>query len=254
MSSPALEPIGIKEPNEADEYRARLYRSYRTDQVAIDISEERASRAPYLRAVIRKYFPANREAKILDVGCGAGLLLYFLREAGYTRLWGIDTSPEQVQDARNSGFEQVERANALEFLGNTADRSFEVIVAFDIIEHLTGPELLRLADEIHRVLSDGGLWLIHAPNAEGFFGNRIRYADLTHEQAFTRESIHQLSRAAGFSETKCFEDSPVAHGLKSMLRLVSWKAMRIFLRVYRLSETGETNGIFSQNLLAYMKK
>src|SRR2546425_12056510 len=132
MSSPALEPIGIKEPNEADEYRARLYRSYRTDQVAIDISEERASRAPYLRDVIRKYFPANREAKILDVGCGAGLLLYFLREAGYMRLWGIDTSPEQIQDARNSGFEQVERANALEFLGNTADRSFEVIVAFDI--------------------------------------------------------------------------------------------------------------------------
>src|SRR5436190_570685 len=98
MSSPALEPIGINEPNEAEEYRARFYRSYRTDQVALDISAERARRGPYLRAIIRRYFPANREAKILDIGCGAALLLYFLREVGYLRLWGIDTSPEQVQD------------------------------------------------------------------------------------------------------------------------------------------------------------
>jgi cyclopropane fatty-acyl-phospholipid synthase-like methyltransferase len=192
----------------------------------------------------------------VDLGCGNGALLYLLDEAGYRNIAGIDSSPEQIQQARKLGLKNVKLADAFTFLETAADGSYETIVAFDIIEHLTKAELLKLADEIYRALAAGGLWVIHAPNAEGFMGSRVRYSDLTHEQAFTPASIEQLARAAGFRSSQCFEDAPIVHGLKSFARLLIWKMARGWLRIFFMAETGDTgrNAIFSQNLLALARK
>jgi 2-polyprenyl-3-methyl-5-hydroxy-6-metoxy-1,4-benzoquinol methylase len=236
--------------------RERLYERYRSNQSAINPDDERTQRAPYLRRLISRHFPSDRDARILDLGCGSGTLLYFLREAGYKNIFGIDSSPEQIEQARQLGFANVRQADAFTFLETAAADSYEAIAAFDIIEHLTKPELLHLADEIYRTLAPGGVWIIHAPNAEGFLGSRVRYADLTHEQAFTPASIEQLARAAGFRSSECFEDAPIAHGLKSMARLLIWKTGRALLRLFFIAETGDTgrDAIFSQNLLALARK
>ena len=206
--------------------------------------------------MIAAHFPSAKNARIFDLGCGNGTLLYFAREAGYKSIYGVDTSSEQIEQARLLGFSEVRQTDAFTFLATVAAESYDVIAAFDIIEHLNRAELLRLADEIYRTLAPGGRWIIHAPNAEGFLGSRIRYADLTHEQAFTRESVEQLARAAGFRSVECFEDAPIAHGLKSVARLFVWKVARGLLRLFFMAETGDTgrNAIFSQNLLAVVRK
>lgn len=247
MSKPVLELSSLRD---------RLYERYRSNQTAITPVDERTQRAPYLQRLISKHFPADKNARILDVGCGSGTLLYFLREAGYQNIYGIDTSAEQVEQARQLGFENVSHDDVFTFLEATADDSYEAVAAFDIIEHLTKSELLHFADEIYRTLAPGGVWIIHAPNAEGFLGSRVRYADLTHEQAFTPASVEQLTRAAGFRSSKCFEDAPIAHGLKSTARLAVWKTGRGLLRLFLMAETGDAgrNAIFSQNLLAVAKK
>lgn len=236
--------------------RDRLYGRYRSNQSAIEPEVERRQRAPYLRRVIGTHFPSDRESRILDLGCGNGTLLYFAREAGYKSVSGVDTSSEQIEQASLLGFSEVRQTDIFTFLATAAAESYDVITALDIIEHLNKAELLRLADEVYRTLAPGGRWIIHAPNAEGFMGSRIRYADLTHEQAFTRESVEQLARAAGFSSAQCYEDAPVAHGLKSSARLLVWKCARGVLRLFFMAETGDTgrNAIFSQNLLAVVQK
>jgi cyclopropane fatty-acyl-phospholipid synthase-like methyltransferase len=206
--------------------------------------------------VIRAHFPADKNARILDLGCGNGTLLYFAREAGYVFIAGVDNSSEQIEEARRLGFREVRQTDIFTFLATVDAESYDAITAFDIIEHLTKSEVLRLADEVYRTLTPGGRWIIHVPNAEGFFGSRIRYADLTHEQAFTRESVEQLARAAGFRSAECFEDAPIAHGLKSVARLFVWKVARGLLRLFLMAETGDAGrkAIFSQNLLALVRK
>jgi 2-polyprenyl-3-methyl-5-hydroxy-6-metoxy-1,4-benzoquinol methylase len=236
--------------------RDRLYGRYRSNQSTAEPEAERSQRAPYLCRLIQKHFPPDRNARVLDLGCGNGTLLYFLRETGYKSISGVDTSSEQIEQARLLGFSQVSQADVFSFLRAVDAESYDVVTALDIIEHLTKPELLQLADEVYRTLAPGGRWIIHAPNAEGFMGSRIRYADLTHEQAFTPASIEQLARAAGFRSAECFEDAPVAHGLKSFARSVVWKIGRSLLRLLFMAETGDTgrNAIFSQNLLAVVQK
>jgi SAM-dependent methyltransferase len=240
-------------------YRSRIYSNYvnaRQQALAPTTLIGLAPRGPYLRRLIRQHFPKDRNATILDLGCGHGALLHFAREAGYFNSRGIDRSAEQVAAARRLGVGEVDEGDVYEALAAQADASLDVVVAFDVIEHFTREELLPFVDEVHRVLKHGGLWIIHVPNAESPFGARIRYDDLTHELAFTRTSLGQLLLSCGFSDVRCFEDVPAVHGVKSAVRWFFWRGFRLVLRFYMAVETGApaNSGIFSQNLLAVARK
>ena len=45
-------------------------------------------RFPYLRNIIRKYFPRDKHSRILDIGCGYGALLYVAQSEGYDEFAG----------------------------------------------------------------------------------------------------------------------------------------------------------------------
>lgn len=240
-------------------YRTRIYTNYvqaREQMLAPKTTAGLAPRSHYLRRLIRCHFPADKDAAILDLGCGHGTLLYFARCAGYRNLHGVDGSSEQVAAARRLGISGVEEGDLRETLAAQADASLDMVVAFDVIEHFTRDELLPLVDQVCRVLKPGGSWIIHVPNGESPFFGTIRYGDFTHELAFTRISLGQLLLSSGFSGVRCFEDTPVVHGAKSALRWVLWKVFRGLLRLYVAAETGDTGSahIFSQNLLAIAKK
>lgn len=237
------------------DYRSRIYDYYvhsRLESLAPADVDSILREGAYHRRLIRRHFPPNRDATILDLGCGHGSLIYLARQAGYANITGVDRSPQQVAEARRLGVSGVVEGDILDYLASTADESQDVVIAFDVIEHFTRDELLPFVDEVRRVLKSGGRWLIHTPNGESPLSNRIRYGDLTHEQAFTRTSLGQLLLSSGFRSLECYEDVPVVHSFASALRFVMWKVIRAMLRVYLAAETGNTGGtaIFTQNLLA----
>jgi hypothetical protein len=79
----------------------------------------------------------------------------------------------------------------------------------------------------------------------------ILYGDLTHEQAFTPESLTQLFLSSGFRTVDCFEDPPAAHGLTSAVRAMLWKVVRQFYRLLLAIETGSTGyRVLTVNLIA----
>jgi len=239
--------------------RERIYAHYvdAWDESAAPSSIEGFSvRAPTLNGLISHHLPADRDISILDLGCGHGGLIYFAREAGYRNVRGIDVSPQQVAVAHRLGIDAVEEGDLLATLASLPEASQDVVIAFDVIEHFTKEELVDFVDAVHRVLKSDGRWIIHVPNAESPFGASVRYSDMTHELAFTRSSLEQLLRSSGFASVECFESGPVAHGLKSFLRVIIWKLIRVGLRIWMAAETGDTGGkaIFTRNLLAVARK
>jgi SAM-dependent methyltransferase len=239
-------------------FRARIYNHYvsgRHTTLAPESVGDFGGAAPYLRRVIRSHFPPDRDAAIIDLGCGHGALVHLARQAGYGHVFGVDLSAEQVAAAQRLGIEGVEQGDLLDTLGGLPSASRDVIVAFDVIEHFTRDELLPLVDAVHRVLKPGGRWIIHTPNAESPFFGRIRYGDLTHEQAFTTTSIGQLLLSSGFREVRSYEDGPVVHGARSAVRYLLWRGIRSMLRLYLAAETGSPgSGVLSQNFLTIAEK
>lgn len=240
-------------------YRERVYAGYvsqRDTPLAPQTTKGFAPRLPYLRRLVRRHFPRDKTAQILELGCGHGALLYALGRAGYQNARGVDGSPEQVEAARHLCIPGVERGDVMTTLATAPAASFDVVVAFDVIEHFTKDELIHLVDEVRRVLKPGGRWVIHVPNAESPFFASVRYGDFTHELAFTRVSLAQLLCSSGFERVECFEDRPVPHGVKSSVRAVLWQMIRAGLLAYIAVETGafDRHAVFSQNLLAVAYK
>jgi SAM-dependent methyltransferase len=211
-----------------------------------------APRIPYLRRLVRHHFPPDRASAILDLGCGNGALLYVAAQEGYHGLSGVEYSAEQVEVARALGVPNVKQADLFAHVSEQASGTLDVVVTYDVIEHLTKQEIVKLAGEVHRVLRPGGRWIIHVPNGESPFVGRIRYGDITHELAFTRVSLPALLKSCSFGTVRCFEDVPAPHGFKSAVRYVLWKILRLPLRLWIMVETGEDSRdcIFSLNLLA----
>jgi SAM-dependent methyltransferase len=235
-------------------YRARFYDTYvsgRGGGLCPTSVAELRPRSAYLKRLIRDHFPADREATVLDLGCGHGALLHFARQLGYRNLRGVDGSREQVDVAARLGIRGVEHGDLMQVLAAQGDASVDCIVAFDVIEHLFKDELLLFVDEVRRVLVPQGRLIVHTVNGESPFAGRVRYGDLTHELAFTRPSIAQLLSASGFSEVRCYEDRPIPHGLKSAVRWALWRLIRGALRVYLAAESGDSgrDALFSQNFL-----
>jgi SAM-dependent methyltransferase len=229
-------------------YRDRVYERYRSARGGA--VEHAKGTDAFFRHVVRAHFPKARSARVLDLGCGAGYLVRATRAEGYTQVEGVDAAPEQVQEAARLGITGIRQGDIRAHLHTIGDCELEVVLAFDLLEHMTKDELFSLVDEIYRVLVPNGRLIVHTVNAESPFFGRVRHGDITHEQAFTAGSLDQLLHTVGFSAVKCFEDRPVVHGLASAARRVVWSAARTMLVSYLVAESGPNarHAILSQNL------
>ncbi len=201
--------------------------------------EEKQYRTAQLTALIRTHFPADLQARILDLGCGAGVLLERAKELGYRDVRGVDRSPEQVAEARSAGLTEVVEGDALAHLTHLPAESLDCLVAFDVLEHVSKPELHAWMMAIHRALADEGRLILHLPNGASPLGGRVVHGDLTHETVFTGRSIAQLLAAYGFQKISCHEDRPVGAKARVRLRRLGWQLIRFLLRLAIAVETGD---------------
>ncbi len=74
--------------------------------------------------------PLDKSVKILDLGCGDGGFLYFLRSLGYENSTGIDISTEQIEVASKLRINGVECADIMSFLKDEKG-SYDLIFARD---------------------------------------------------------------------------------------------------------------------------
>ncbi len=230
------------------DYRARIYEKYasnvqgQTEQV--NVAEADRWGKPY-DAYLRGWLPTDKKVSILVVGCGHGRLLRFFSKRGYTKVTGVDVSPEQVKLARQI-HPNVIHGDALEFLKGHKEE-FDLIAALDFIEHLYKDEIVNFLDACHRSLRLGGALIIQTPNADSPFGLTHRYNDFTHEVGFNRNALVRLMRVYGFTGIEAREQCPVPRGLFSAVRWVLWKFIRLLLLAYNLIETGSCgSGILSR--------
>jgi len=239
-------------------WRNRLYSSYVTSgQAKADPSQKQtmfAERRRYIEPVIHRHFVLDKDTPILDLGCGHGAFVHVLRLNGFTAVTGVDVSGEQVALAHQLGIDGISQGELLGHLERQESESIGVALLWDIVEHLTREEAFVVLDEVYRVLRPGGKCLIHVPNAEGIFGMRVRYGDLTHEQSFTPTSAKQMLNTIGFSKISAYEDKPVPHGFMSMGRRLVWEAGTFPWRLLLAAETSDTNFVLSQNMLVVAHK
>lgn len=148
-----------------------------------------------------RWLPTNRDASILDVGCGWGHTLMRLMTAGYRVLTGIDVSPGQIALARAALPAEISLvcSDAVEFLEKHSGE-YDLITLFDVIEHMSPQQGEKLLRTMAHALKEAGLVVIRTPNMANLLGTYTRHIDMTHVTGYTEWSLAQLLEAAGFAE------------------------------------------------------
>lgn len=234
-------------------YRDRLYSAYVSTHTSKMYGEATLdgvrAQYPAWESYFGRFLPRSNDAKILDIGCGNGGFVHFLHERGCARAEGVDVSPEQVASASKLGIRNISRADIATFLSGRREE-FDVIFARDVIEHFPKEKVLAIFDAVRQALVPGGRFVVQAPNGESPMGGRTRYGDFSHESAFTRTSLGQIFSATGYAAVEWFATGPVPKGFASIARCLIWTVIESILRFYVFVETGATDGIFTQTVIA----
>jgi SAM-dependent methyltransferase len=163
-----------------------------------------------------RYYWAAQLAKgcvVLDAGCGMGYGTGILQAAGAKRVVGVDISPEAIDYARAhyAGEFDIADIHKLPF----ADSSFDLVVCFEVIEHID-QQSLAIA-ELRRVLRASGILAMSSPN-QGIYpkGNPYHlheYTSAEFKEALAREFANiALYRQSPWLASAVFDDDIQAVG------------------------------------------
>jgi len=204
-----------------------------TDYLAEDKLDDLVMAARQKLSLVSRHFNFQN-ANLLEVGCATGETCWAALQAG-ARVVGCDLSDDVVQIAR-------ERYPDVEFRMAPAaplpfpDQSFDAVVAFELIEHLSSPSVF--IREVHRVLRPGGVLALTTPNTN--FGKRVGWNQWTgfstsfeHLYFFSSASLERALSRNGMSVVEVYSHGD---GRISKSRSAGLKTILRRLRLFRLAK------------------
>src|SRR5687768_538674 len=114
----------------------------------------------YYARLVRRFAPERKTGRLLEMGSGLGHLLGLLEDD--FKCVGIDIALYAAKQTQANARKSSAAVVSADELGFFADRSFDVVVALHLVEHLVDPQ--RAIRDVNRMLVDGGLFLYATPN------------------------------------------------------------------------------------------
>jgi SAM-dependent methyltransferase len=139
--------------------------------------------------------PLGKQARVLEIGFGNGGFLGYARARGL-EVSGVEVNERLVELARSRGF-AAEHYRVLADPG--AGNRYDLIVAFDVLEHLTVDEIMQFFANVRRLLAPSGHFIARFPNGGSPFSLYNQHGDLTHKTAMSALAARQLAGLSGLA-------------------------------------------------------
>ena len=184
-------PPGIREMQQyADtEYEAGLYRDY---------LNARSIKIPHFESRFKAMEPYISGGRLLDIGCSCGYFMEVAAKRGF-EVTGLEFSPTAIA-AASPGIRAQIRQGTIDDADLAWQDSFNVITAFDLIEHIDQPiAFLRKAVAF---LRPGGIIAVSTPDAEHFLRYAMRSSwpmlqPMQHLSIFSKKALRQAFETLG---------------------------------------------------------
>ncbi len=171
-----------------------------------DYDSKKESYYEYYRKDILPLVPKH-VGKVLEIGCGTGNTLAYLKANGYCDwVGGVELFPDAAAEAI-SKLDKVYEGNIEEMDLPIERGSINMILCLDVLEHLIDPE--AVIKKLHTYLVPGGTIIASIPNVNHysvtfplFFQNKWDYQengilDKTHLRFFVRQTAINLMSCSG---------------------------------------------------------
>ena len=176
----------------------------------------------------RRYSSAQlSQSDVLDVGCGYGWLLDAFE--GARSLSGIDIAHHAIEEASNRMpqrfFKQANLQDPIPF-----SHRFDLILAINVIEHLTDPE--AGITSIANATKPNGIVIIHLPTITNWFTewgySKLYDSDPTHIYRPSGQRVRELFEQSGFETLR---DSYLPHFLPALTKI--WPIHPAYCAIFR---------------------
>lgn len=174
--------------------------------------------------IILEIIEEFREKKILDCGCGEGVLVEEFKKKGYN-IEGIDLNYE-------SEFVKKGDITSMDY----PDNHFDVLLLLDVFEHLSYNEQYKALNEIKRILKDHGILILSIPNVANI-SSRLKFLilgelsrtdkDYNHLGERTFREMKRILQQNGFYIKKVYPITPTFPIIWQLITLFPNKMRRI---------------------------
>lgn len=174
---------------------SQLWRLYEDveDPAYLEFQPNRIAAAAKVLQRIRRYCPTGR---LLDIGCATGDFLSAARASFDVE--GLELSRWAATIARGKGL----RVHESDLRGFAADRLYDVLTLWGVIEHLEEPA--QDVRKMFELLHPGGIVCLWTGDADSWIarllGRHWWYVQGQHVQLFSEHSLRRLFAAAGFDD------------------------------------------------------
>jgi 2-polyprenyl-3-methyl-5-hydroxy-6-metoxy-1,4-benzoquinol methylase len=209
--------------------------------------------AVYFGCEIGRPAPSGQsKLNILEVGFGNGQFLGWAASQGHTAV-GIELNERLIQRATERGFNA---STSVEGLPDQAPKVFDLIVAFDVIEHIERDDLIGFLRHLQAYTNKDTQLVFRFPNGDNPFAAYLQNGDWTHRTAIGSLMIKQLAALAGYDVVAVRRSVTPMKGTSLRRRaqlLVGWPLRWLLGSVIRYVFMGGMPVQFSANLVAVLK-
>lgn len=178
----------------------------------------------------------NGKQKILDIGCGAGTIDFYLATRGY-KVFGIDVSSISIKtcketvDALKINHNDI-TFKVMDFPNEKPVGKFDSVICFEVIEHLENDG--KALGIIFDLLSSGGTLFLSTPSKNAPL-YRIGYSknfdrEVGHLRRYSSEELTNILEKLGFQIVKIFKLEGVLRNFLFLNKLFG-KSIKILNRI-----------------------
>lgn len=143
--------------------RSELDQLRRKQKYSREAPRDGKNRSLFLVKIIKRY--VDSDAKVLEIGCGAGRNLNYLFRAGFDNLAGVDINEEAVQSLHRAYPEMARHAKICNapieaVIREFGDNEFDVVYTMAVLQHIHPssewifPEMVRITKGLLVVIED----------------------------------------------------------------------------------------------------
>ena len=189
---------------------------------------------------LERFHIPYKNINALEIGYGNGSFIKYLINNN-SKIEGVEIQDSLLDAARKINIPVQNSIN------DVTCGPYDLIVAFDVLEHITAEELKSFFSKCRSLLKEDGVMLFRFPNAESFAGLGAQNGDFTHITAIAQTKLQQIIEPFGFKIEKfegelIYPRKVIVNAIRSVFRYLLMKGMGVGSKHF-----------FSTNVVALVK-